>query len=109
VPTRVTARGPSCLHGWSPDGRWLVYTGQRGGEFDVYKISAVGGDEIRLIPAPGLDDGPEYTPDGAEIYFNSVRSGRMQIWRMRPRRGAPQQITNDGFNNWFPHISPDGK
>jgi Tol biopolymer transport system component len=84
-------------------------TGQRGGEFDVYKISVVGGDEIRLTSAPGLDDGPEYTPDGAEIYFNSVRSGRMQIWRMRPDGGAPQQITNDGFNNWFPHISPDGK
>jgi TolB protein len=111
TPTRVTARGvgPSYLHGWSPDGRWLVYTGQRGGEFDVYKIPVTGGDEIRLTSAPGLDDGPEFTPDGAYIYFNSSRSGRMQIWRMLPDGSAQQQITNDGFNNWFPHISPDGK
>jgi Tol biopolymer transport system component len=109
TPTRVTAKGPSYLHGWSPDGQWLVYTGQRGGELDVYKIPVTGGDEIRLTSAPGLDDGAEYTPDGAYIYFNSSRSGRMQIWRMRPDGRDQEQITNDSFNNWFPHISPDGK
>ncbi len=109
TPTRITAKGPSYLHGWSPDGKWLVYVGERNGELDVYKISASGGDEIRLTNTPGLDDGPEYTPDGAYIYFNSSRSGRMQIWRMRPDGTAQEQITNDGLNNWFPHISPDGK
>ena len=109
TPTRITARGPSYLHGWSPDGRWLVYTGQRGGRFDVYRISAAGGEEIRLTSAPGLDDGPEYSPDGETIWFNSSRSGRMQIWRMRPDGSEQQQVTNDGANNWFPHVSPDGK
>lgn len=109
TPSRVTARGPSYLHGWSPDGRWLVFTGERNDEFDVYKIAVTGGDETRLTTAKGLDDGPEYTPDGAFIYFNSMRSGRMQIWRMRPDGTGQEQITNDGFNNWFPHISPDGK
>ncbi|MFL5479184.1 MAG: TolB family protein, partial [Gemmatimonadaceae bacterium] len=109
TPRRVTAKGPSYLHGWSPDGRWLVYVGQRNDEFDIYKIPVGGGDEIRLTSAPGLDDGPEYTPDGKYIYFNSARTGRMQIWRMRPDGSEQQQITSDGFNNWFPHISPDGK
>jgi TolB protein len=109
TPRRVTAKGPSYLHGWSPDGRWLVYTGQRDGEFDVYKIPVAGGSEIRLTSAPGLDDGPEFTPDGAYVYFNSARSGRMQIWRMRPDGSGQEQVTHDGFNNWFPHISPDGK
>ena len=33
----------------------------------------------------------------------------MQIWRMRPDGGSPEQLTDDEFNNWFPHISPDGK
>ena len=109
TPTRVTAKGPSYLHGWSPDGRWLVYTGQRNNEFDIYKAPVTGGDEIRLTTTPGLDDGPEFAPDGKYIYFNSSRSGRMQIWRMRPDGTSQEQITNDGFNNWFPHISPDGR
>ncbi|MGE5802629.1 MAG: TolB family protein [Gemmatimonadota bacterium] len=109
TPKRITAKGPSYLHGWSPDGRWLVYVGERNDEYDIYKIPSGGGEEIRLTQAPGLDDGPEYTPDGQYIYFSSVRSGRMQIWRMRPDGSAQEPITNDGLNNWFPHISPDGK
>ncbi|HEX9487054.1 MAG TPA: hypothetical protein VF976_08315 [Gemmatimonadales bacterium] len=109
IPRRVTTLGPSYLHGWSPDGKFLVYTGQRGGEFDVYRISVDGGGETRLTNAPGLDDGPEYSPDGTYIYFNSVRSGTMQIWRMRADGSAQEQVTNDQYNNWFPHVSPDGR
>ena len=109
TPKRVTRNGPSYLHGWSPDAKWLVYAGQRHGDIDVYRISATGGEEIRLTTTAGLDDGPEYTPDGRYIYFNSARTGRMQVWRMKPDGSAQEQVTNDGFNNWFPHISPDGQ
>ena len=109
TPTRVTKRGPSYLHGWSPDGKYLVFTGERGGEFDIYRIPVGGGEEVRLTNTPGLDDGPEYSPDGKWIYFNSVRSGKMQVWRMRPDGSAPEQLTHDEYNNWFPHVSPDGR
>jgi TolB protein len=108
-PKQITPTGPSYLHGWSPDGKFLVYTGQRDGVFDIYRIPAEGGAEIQLTHTPGLDDGPEYSPDGAYIYFNSVRSGRMQIWRMKPDGSRPEQLTDDKYNNWFPHISPDGQ
>ena len=104
------AHSPSYLHGWSPDGEALVYTGGRNGEFDIYRIAADGqGEETNLTRHPGLDDGPEYTPDGQYIYFNSARSGTMQIWRMKPDGADPEQVTNDEYNNWFPHVSPDGK
>jgi len=33
----------------------------------------------------------------------------MQIWRMRPDGSEPQQLTFDDLNDWFPHVSPDGK
>lgn len=108
-PRQITPRGPSYLHGWSPDGKYLVFCGQRQGEFDVYRIPSTGGEEQRLTSTPGLDDGPEYSPDGRFIYFNSVRSGSMQIWRMKPDGSDPEQLTNDSFYNWFPHVSPDGK
>lgn len=108
-PRQVTPTGPSYLHGWSADDRHLVYTALRGGDYDIYRIPVEGGVEERLTTAPGLDDGPEYTPDGSYIYFNSVRSGSMQIWRMRPDGSAQEQITNDACNNWFPHIAPDGR
>src|ERR1044072_2945170 len=109
TPRRVTAKGPSYLHGWSPDGKYLVYTGGRANEYDIYRISVKGGAETNLTNTKGLDDGPEFSPHGSYIYFNPPRSGTIQIWRMKPDGSDPEQITNDEFNNWFPHISPDGR
>lgn len=108
-PRRITSQGPSYLHGWSPNNKYLVYPAQRNGNFDIYKISVTGGKEIRLTKAKGLDDGSEFTPDGKYIYFNSVRSGTMQIWRMKPDGSDQERVTHDQFNDWFPHISPNGK
>ncbi|RIJ47758.1 biopolymer transporter TolR [Maribellus luteus] len=109
IPKRITAKGPSYWHGWSPDGKWLTYCAERNGNYDVYKIPSEGGEEIRLTNAEGLDDGPEYSPDGKFIYFNSVRTGMMQIWRMKPDGTDQEQVTFDDFQNWFAHPSPDGK
>jgi len=108
-PKQITELAPSYLHGWSPDGKWLVFTGGRNGKFDIYKIPSQGGSEIRLTDATGLNDGPEFSPDAQYIYFNSSRTGKMQLWRMKPDGTGQEQVTNDEFNNWFPHISPDGK
>lgn len=108
-PKQVTSTGPSYLHGWSPDGKFLIYTGGRNNEYDIYKISVNGGTEINLTQTKGLDDGPEYTPDGNYIYFNSSRTGTMKLWRMKPDGSGQEQVTFDEYNDWFPHISPDGK
>ena len=50
---------------------------------------------MRLTTTEGVDDGSELTPDGQWIYFNSTRTGRMQIWRMKPDGSDQQQITFD--------------
>jgi Tol biopolymer transport system component len=109
TPRQITPKGPSYLHGWSPDKKHLVFTGQRSGNFDIYRVPAAGGDEVRLTDANGLDDGPEYTPDGKYIYFNSARTGTMQIWRMKADGSEQEAVTKGEFHDWFPHISPDGK
>lgn len=106
---QITPIGPSYMHGWSPDGKWIVFCGDRNNEYDVYRIPSTGGPEERLTNTPGLDDGPEYSPDGKYIYFNSVRSGLMQVYRMKADGTEQTQLTDDDLNNWFPHISPDGK
>ncbi len=110
TPRLITPVGPSYLHGWSPDGKTLAYCGNRDGIFDVYALPAEGGVETQLTDAPGLNDGPEYSPDGGHIWFNSVRTGLMQVWRMNPDGSEQTQMTCDeGWNSWFPHVSPDGR
>jgi len=109
VPKKITSAGPSYWHGWSPDGRTLVYCAERNGNYDVYSVPFEGGEETRLTDSEGLDDGPEYSPDGNYIYFNSARTGTMQIWRMKLDGNDQEQITTDKYNDWFAHPSPDGK
>lgn len=112
TPSLVTPQGPSFLHGWSPDGAHLCYCAFReGGDGgDIYAIDVSGGTERQLTDAPGLNDGPEYDPSGKYIWFNSVRTGLMQLWRMRADGSEQTQMTFDtAFNSWFPHVSPDGK
>ena len=108
VPRLITPMAPSYLHGWSPDGKTLAYCAERNGEFDVYTIPVEGGVETRLTDAPGLNDGPEYDSIGEYVWFNSVRSGLMQAWRMKADGSEQTQMTFDPeWNTWFPHISPD--
>jgi TolB protein len=108
-PSLVTKKGPSYLHGWSPDGERLAYCAERDGQYDIYTISVNGGAETQLTDEPGLDDGPEYSPDGRHIWFNSTRTGLMQIWRMETDGSNPAHMVKEDANCWFPHVSPDGK
>lgn len=111
MPVRITDKSPSYWHGWSPDGNTLAYVAGRPAhaDFKIYAISVVGGEEHQLTFGPGLDDGPDYAPDGRHIYYNSYRSGTMQIWRMEADGANPEQLTHAPHSDWFPHPSPDGR
>ncbi len=109
TPKKITEEGPSYLHGWSPDNNYLIYTAQRKGAYNIYRIPAAGGKEQKLTNTSTLDDGPEYSPDGKYIYFNSARTGTMQLWRMDANGKHQTQLTFDSLNDWFPHVSPDNK
>ena len=113
---QVTHQSPSYFHGWSPDKRTLAFVAQRngGGQFDIYKVAVSGGAETQLTANPHHDDGPDYSPDGKWIYINSDRSGKEAVWRLPAQStGVADQVAemvvSDGLEDWFPHISPDGK
>ncbi|MDM9644172.1 hypothetical protein [Rhizobium sp. S163] len=107
TPQLVTTNHPSYWHGWSPDGKELAYCGIRGDLFDIYTIDVTGGEERRLTHGEGRNDGPDYSADGRWIYFNSSRTGLMQIWRIHPDGTGVEQVTHDNYGNWFAHPSPN--
>ncbi len=111
TPKQVTKESPSYWHGWAPDGKSVVYVGQRGGDsYHLYKADIETGTETQLTFFENSHvDGPEYDPSGTHLYYNGTQSGTMQIWRMKPDGSNPEQLTFDEYNDWFPHISPDGK
>lgn len=107
------------LHGVSPDNQTLVYTAvervgdNARGKLSIATIPTGGGTDTYLVNRPEKSDGPEYTPDGKWIYFNSElaakRPGHAQIFRMRPDGSSIEQVTFDERVNWFPHFSPNGE
>lgn len=114
-PKDLTGPGLSYLHGWSPDGKELAYCAFRKKpeeeimRIEICTIPSDGGEETCLTDGKGYNDGPEYSPDGKHIWFNSTRSGLMQVWRMNSDGSGLTQMTDSDANNWFGHVSPDGK
>ena len=112
TPRQVTVHSPSFLHGWSSLGdlTYCAFRKDASGEqtVDIYTIPENGGAETRLTDGIGYNDGPEYTPDGQQIWFNSTRSGLMQAYRMNRDGSGLTQMTHTDSNVWFPHVSPDG-
>jgi len=113
---RMVATSPSFFHGWSPDNKTMAFVAQRNGsgQYDIYSIPAAGGTELQLDTNLHHDDGPDYSPDGKWIYINSERSGKEAIWRFPATGAGPNDdkatmVVSDGLEDWFPHISPDGK
>ncbi len=107
------------LHGVSPDGKQLAFVGVKAEEsngslrFLSAEICTLASDGtcFRQITSGGKPaDGPEYSPDGEWIYFNTESfSTNSQIARMRPDGSDVTQLTYSETVNWFPHMSADGR
>lgn len=105
------------LHGVSPDGNELAFVGIDAGDFSqpgrLMTIPAEGGPSEVVDTGPGHCDGPEYSPDGEWLYFNTEaftsRPGHAQLARVRVDGSARERLTASGTVDWFPHLSPDGR
>ncbi|SMD26426.1 hypothetical protein SAMN05661093_10009 [Kibdelosporangium aridum] len=106
------------LHGISADGRTLTYVGMEmadgveWGRRAVWTLDLDTGQEELVGDGYSPADGPEFSPDGAALYFNSefrsTVAGHAQLFRRDLTTGVVDQLTDDDRVNWFPHPSPDG-
>src|SRR5262245_8190880 len=60
---------------WFPDGQSIVFTSERDGSADLYKVRADGSGLTRLTNDPAYDDQASVSPDGKQIVFVSSRTG----------------------------------
>lgn len=105
------------LHGVSPDGTNLTYVrmprGRRGEPGRLAILPVDGGESTVLDTGEGHLDGPEYSPDGAWIYFNTEeftdRPGHAQLARVPAAGGRMERLTDSETVDWFPHLAPDGR
>src|SRR5579885_39097 len=107
---QLTTGGHESHPAFSPDGKWLAFTGQYDGNAGVDGMSADGGTPKRLTwhPAPDIVDG--WTPDGKKIVFRSPREAYAdfdRVYTVPAEGGVPEALPmwrgEDGS------YSPDGE
>jgi tricorn protease len=67
---------------WSPDGKWIAYsTADDGFNYDVWIVSAVGGDAYNVSRHPSDDLVPQWSPDGRRLVWTAKRVGNTHdVW-----------------------------
>lgn len=117
-PRQLTPEGHVLffLHGVSPDGLWLACTtidpDSEALRWGIQLIPAAGGAPKPLLLGAKPVDGPEWSPDGAWIWFSgeleSEVPGHAQLFRMRADGSDICRMLSSETVDWFPHPSPDG-
>jgi tricorn protease len=108
---RITSfQGEESNPRFSPDGKWIAFSGQYGGASDVYVVPTEGGEPKRLTWHPGPDEVTGWTPDGKQVVFISGRAnvgGVTRFYTVSVDGGFPTALPMPrGFQGSF---SPDGK
>jgi len=88
----------------SPDGSQIVFS-WRG---DLWKVSSAGGDAVRLTANPASETRSAWSPDGAEIAFESTRSGYRNLHVMNADGTGVRQVTDSDTNARLTGYSADG-
>lgn len=89
----------------SPDGKWILYSGEASGNRDIYLQSVSGQTPINLTKdSPAADDQPAFSPDGERVAFRSSRDGGGIFIMGRTGEGV-RRVTDRGFR---PTWSADG-
>jgi Tol biopolymer transport system component len=102
--TRITFdEGLQAEATWSPDGRYIAYSSDRSGKFDIWVQQVSGGDPIQITKGPGHHWQPDWSPDGKYIAYRS-EEGEGGLYMIPALGGAQRKIAEFGY---YPQWSPD--
>jgi TolB protein len=106
---RMTDQGYAVSPNWAPNGQFLTFGWERKygpgdpGALDIYLMDIASKRFVQLTHDGGRNDSPSWSPDGRHIVFQSIRSGKEEIWTMLADGTKVQQLTFTGHNtqpNW---------
>ena len=95
---------------FSHDGRWVVFTSERNGSADIYRIRADGTGLERLTDSPAFDDQAALSPDNRSLAFVSSRdAGSTDIFILDLETRRVRNLTDAAGGDFRPRWSPDGR
>jgi Tol biopolymer transport system component/DNA-binding winged helix-turn-helix (wHTH) protein len=91
---------------WSPDGRFIAYSSDRGGKFDIWVRQVSGGDAVQVTRRQGNNWQPAWSPDGKYIAYRSEgHEGGLFVVPTLGGEGLERRLVAFGYH---PRWSPDG-
>ena len=95
---------------WSPDGQWIVFTSERSGSADLYRVKPDGTGLQRLTTNRAYEDQADVSPDGQKLAFVSTRAdGTADLWIRDIGTNRETPLTSGLSGDFRPAWSPDGK
>ena len=95
---------------WAPDGSSIVFTSDREGSADLFRVKPDGSALERLTDNPAYDDQAAFSPDGKQLVFVSTRGdGTADLWTMdlasrRAKASASREIRHAHFPKSSPRL-----
>src|SRR5215472_2353800 len=89
----------------SPDGRYIAYSSDRGGKFDIWVQQVSVGNPVQITKGPGNNWQPDWSPDGRYIAYRSEGGNGLFAIPALGGEGLERKITSFGY---YPRWSPDG-
>jgi TolB protein len=94
---------------YSSDGQWILYTAERNGLADIYRMHPDGTGVERLTDHVAFDDQAALSPNGRTVAFVSTReAGTADIWLLDLASKTYTNLTRHHSGNFRPVWSPDG-
>ncbi|MCC6729094.1 MAG: PD40 domain-containing protein [Chthonomonadales bacterium] len=95
---------------WSPDGRWIAFSSNRDGNYDVFLVPAVGGEARQVTCHPADDVVCDWSPDGSRILFSSQRDGRFpDLYTVGVQDRRLARLTHDDTPCQYACFEADGQ
>lgn len=95
---------------FSFDGQWVVFTSERHGSSDIYRVRTDGMAVERLTDHPAFEDQAALSPDGSTVAFVSTRdAGSTDIYILDLKTKKVRNLTKSVGADYRPSWSPDGR
>ncbi len=95
---------------WAPDNKSIVFTSERNGSADLYRVKSDGSGLTQLTNDPAYDDQAAVSPDSRELVFVSTRAGgTANLWTMDLSTLRSKRLTAGKDGDFRPSWAPDGK